>query len=288
MRFLLHVILLLILLSSGLTAFSPALAAECSFVLGFKTLHDQIPDVVGECVVDQRYNPRNGDSLQETTRGLLVWRKADNFTAFTDGYRSWVNGPFGVQERLNTQRFQWEAVQQLLNAEYVFLLVDPQDRREKETRIRLVDGEYTLSSDSPPQRISVGLLSDHVATGDLNGDTVPDAVAPLFLHTGGSGRFMFLAAMIDRDGTLVQAGREYLGDRIRLNSITIASNGTITVDMIAHGPNDPLCCPTQRTVKEFQAADLLTSANAVSSPLNATYLYLKFNSETLRLNEVAG
>ena len=51
----------------------------------------------------------NGDSLQHTTGGLLVWRKADGWTTFTDGYRTWVNGPFGIQERLNSQRFPWEA-----------------------------------------------------------------------------------------------------------------------------------------------------------------------------------
>ena len=39
----------------------------------------------------------------------MVWRKADNFTAFTDGYRTWVNGPDGLQQRLNSQRFAWEA-----------------------------------------------------------------------------------------------------------------------------------------------------------------------------------
>jgi len=26
---------------------------------------------------------------------VLVWRKADNRTAFTDGYRTWINGPRG-------------------------------------------------------------------------------------------------------------------------------------------------------------------------------------------------
>ncbi len=41
--------------------------------------------------------------------GLLVWRKLDNCMAFTSGYRTWVNGPDGVQERLNSQRFAWEA-----------------------------------------------------------------------------------------------------------------------------------------------------------------------------------
>ena len=30
-------------------------------------------------------------------------------TAFTDGFRSWVNGPYGLQERLNSARFSWEA-----------------------------------------------------------------------------------------------------------------------------------------------------------------------------------
>jgi hypothetical protein len=37
-----------------------------------------------------------------------VWRKADNWTAFTDGYRTWVNGPAGLVRRLNTERFPWE------------------------------------------------------------------------------------------------------------------------------------------------------------------------------------
>jgi hypothetical protein len=40
---------------------------------------------------------------------LLVWRKADNWTAFTDGYRTWLNGPQGLQQRLNTELFPWEA-----------------------------------------------------------------------------------------------------------------------------------------------------------------------------------
>jgi hypothetical protein len=91
----------------------PAQAADCTFVLGFATLHDMIPNVVGICAVDEHHNPVNGDGLQETTmpngnQGLLVWRKADNWTAFTDGFRTWINGPFGLRERLNTDCFFWE------------------------------------------------------------------------------------------------------------------------------------------------------------------------------------
>jgi hypothetical protein len=39
---------------------------------------------------------------------LLVWRAADNWTAFTDGASTWINGPLGIQSRPNSQRFVWE------------------------------------------------------------------------------------------------------------------------------------------------------------------------------------
>ena len=68
------------------------------------------PDKVGDCLENQRFNPENGDALQQTTGGLLVWRKADNWTDFTDGYRTWINGPHGLQARLNTEQFDWEAL----------------------------------------------------------------------------------------------------------------------------------------------------------------------------------
>ncbi len=93
----------------GIPAAPTAEAAGCEFVLGFATLHDLIPRIVGQCLENEHHNPTNGDGLQMTTGGLLVWRKADNWTAFTDGYRTWVNGPRGLQERLNAQRFAWEA-----------------------------------------------------------------------------------------------------------------------------------------------------------------------------------
>jgi len=106
-RFFGSVVLALALFLPALPA--PAQAAACQFVLGFQTLHNLIPSIVGSCLENEHFNPQNGDSLQATTNGLLVWRKADNWTAFTDGYHTWVNGPFGVQERLNSQRFSWEA-----------------------------------------------------------------------------------------------------------------------------------------------------------------------------------
>jgi endonuclease YncB( thermonuclease family) len=91
----------------------PVAAADCEFVLGFKAIHDAIPEMVGDCLVPEHHEVSTGNTLQETTAwhgkgGLLVWRKVDNWTAFTDGAHTWVNGPNGLQKRLNAERFPWE------------------------------------------------------------------------------------------------------------------------------------------------------------------------------------
>lgn len=86
-----------------------AQANSCQFVLGFAILDSMIPPQVGQCLENEQHNPNNGDGLQHTTGGLLVWRKVDNWTAFTDGFHTYVNGPTGLEYRLNTQRFSWEA-----------------------------------------------------------------------------------------------------------------------------------------------------------------------------------
>jgi len=97
----------------GLSLLVPAASASadgpCQFQLGFATIAGLIPQAVGLCTENEGHNPLNGDGLQHSTGGLLVWRKADNWTAFTDGYHSWINGPNGLQQRLNTERFSWEA-----------------------------------------------------------------------------------------------------------------------------------------------------------------------------------
>jgi hypothetical protein len=81
----------------------------CTFTLGFAALRDLIPDAVGECLSDESHNSVNGDALQETTGGLLVWRKSDNQTVFTDGSTTWLHGPCGLQSRPNGGPFfTWE------------------------------------------------------------------------------------------------------------------------------------------------------------------------------------
>jgi len=87
----------------------PVPPGPCFFQLGFKTLRDMIPGIVGDCRENEWHNAVNGDGLQQTTGGLLVWRKADNWTAFTNGSITWLNGPCGLQTRPNEGPFYaWE------------------------------------------------------------------------------------------------------------------------------------------------------------------------------------
>ena len=121
----------------------------CRFKLGFETLHDLIPDVVGDCLDDEGHNPANGDGLQHTTAwhgsgGLLVWRKADNWTAFTDGATTWINGPFGLASRPNAgPLFPWEAA------------APPPPRRLHRRQRRLRHGSATLCSDTTAQGVGL-------------------------------------------------------------------------------------------------------------------------------------
>ncbi len=100
-----------VVLVGTLVAASPALASKtapsnCKFILGFEMLRGMIdaaegPTTVGECLENQRFDAY-GNAEQRTTGGLMVWRKADNWTAFSDGYRTWVNrGEDGLHVLVN-------------------------------------------------------------------------------------------------------------------------------------------------------------------------------------------
>ena len=81
---------------------------DCQFVLGFEALQAAIPDAVGDCLENENHDPSDRITRQQTTGGTLVWHKASNWTGFTDGYRTWVIGPRGLQQRLSIERFAWE------------------------------------------------------------------------------------------------------------------------------------------------------------------------------------
>ena len=254
-------------------------AADCKFVLGFATLKALIdeaegPDKVGQCLENEHFNPENGDALQRTTGGLLVWRKADNWTAFTDGYRTWINGPYGLQMRLNTEHFDWEVpaalkLEVLKNAEYL-------SDWPTGGKATLTDGTYFEPYEpGSASGVHLTLMSEHLALGDLNSDGVDDAVVILEASGGGSGTFRYLTAVVNEGGQPRHVASALLGDRVHIESLAIQA-GRIVVQMIGHGhgPDDAACCPTQEQTRVFQlAGDTLEGVPLTLEQLkNAEYL----------------
>ena len=131
------------------------------------------------------------------------------------------------------------SLERLRNAQYRLPLLG-----DEEIPIRFHGEQGSIKfGEGATQRVQAGLVGDLVAHGDLDGDLVDDAAMAVFIDPGGSGTFIHLLAMTDDAGKPVQAGREFLGDRVRVQDLTV-SGGRIYVTMRAHGPGDGLCCPS--------------------------------------------
>jgi hypothetical protein len=93
--------------------------------------------------------------------------------------------------------------------------------------------------------------------GDLNGDSLQDAVVVLFTDPGGTGKFFSLVPVIasrgqnpeSLDGTVGRSS--FLGDRIRAESLWV-DRQRLMLRILNQAKDDPLCCPTlleQRTYR---------------------------------------
>lgn len=108
--------------------------------------------------------------------------------------------------------------------------------------------EYRTTPGAAPIKLRVAGPN---AFGDLNGDGREDAAVVLAQDLGGSGTFMTLAAVLSDQGIpRYQAGTS-LGDRVKVESVSI-KDGLILLTLVGHGPNDPMCCPTQKVTRNFR------------------------------------
>lgn len=100
-------------------------------------------------------------------------------------------------------------------------------------------------------RPTVTLLDEFVAFGDLNGDGVADAATLLAENSGGSGTFIYLAAVVDQNGAPLNIATRFLADRVQPKFIAIES-GQISLTLVTHSPTDPLCCPSQEVTQIYR------------------------------------
>jgi len=94
-------------------------------------------------------------------------------------------------------------------------------------------------------------LADLFQQGDLDADGNPDAAVLIFSNSGGSGTFVDLAAVLQSPDGPRHAASALLGDRVKVQSIDI-DNGIISVRMLTHGADDPMCCPTLEVTRQYQ------------------------------------
>jgi hypothetical protein len=91
-----------------------AAGGNCQYQFGFATVAGLIPNVIGSCVIDQKSSNLQGDTMQETSNGLLTWTKATNVVEFTNGQRTWVYSGYGLILRDGTTRYDWEGTTSLV------------------------------------------------------------------------------------------------------------------------------------------------------------------------------
>jgi heat shock protein HslJ len=151
--------------------------------------------------------------------------------------------------------------------------------------VQLIDGRYEGEPfvEGGASRPTVTFIDPH-AFGDLDGDGVEDAAVLLAENSGGSGTFIYLAAVLNRNGNPQNTATQLLGDRVQVNSLSI-EDGEIVVDMLTHGPDDPMCCPTQPVVQTYElrdnqlvqtAEEVVTSAAAESEIVGVVWKWVKF------------
>lgn len=134
-----------------------------------------------------------------------------------------------------------------------------------EGRATLEDGEFREQA-APGSATEVVIRLGKWSLGDLDGQGALDAVAITVEDPGGSGTFRYLHALINEGDDLRDAGVAFLGDRIRIEGVSVHA-GLITVAMLDRRPDEPYAAPpTVPVIRQFrlQGAELTEVSNSAS------------------------
>jgi hypothetical protein len=121
--------------------------------------------------------------------------------------------------------------------------------------VHLTDGKFEQGTPGSDDFISVQ-VTDFVTIGDLTADGMEEAAALISENYGGTGVFVFLAVYSKVDGTWTFQTSNMVDDRPQLMELSIANN-KIFLDAVIHGVDEPMCCPTLRTMRHYSFVDNL-------------------------------
>ncbi len=121
-----------------------------------------------------------------------------------------------------------------------------------ESSVRFTGGFYEgkLFSEGGAARPTVRLIGDLCVQGDLDGDGAEESAVLLAENSGGSGTFIYVAVLERRGDVITNTGTVLLGDRVQVRSL-ILDAGALTIKVIRHGSDDPMCCPTEKALRTW-------------------------------------
>lgn len=117
--------------------------------------------------------------------------------------------------------------------------------------IKLKNGQ--AEGDFPGGSIAGGWLCniEQVALGDVDGDGKGDAVIVIGYNGGGSGYFVNLVAVLNKNGRPVQGASYDLGDRVIVKSLKL-HNQRVDLVMLDHDDSDGLASASLKRVFSFR------------------------------------
>lgn len=145
-------------------------------------------------------------------------------------------------------------VEKLKNAEYYFLAKGP---------IKLANGKY-----EDPETKRIFTMSDVVTYGDLNKDGIKDAVTAVQVAIPNQGDFSYLVALINDNGNPRNISAEFLGQQVKVKTLTIKPEQTIEAQMDQYrlGETEPTAAITQT----FKLKDPASQPSPTASPTPST------------------
>ncbi len=149
----------------------------------------------------------------------------------------------------------------------------------------LYEGQPFLADGA--SRPTVTLIDRMVAVGDLDADGEQDAAVLLVENSGGSGSFVYLAAVSLAGGAARNLATTLLGDRVQVRNLS-QDDGAVLVDLVVAGEEDPSALPATKVRKTFQVSDgsLIERASETQDALSLADL--EGTSWTLRTMNDAG
>jgi hypothetical protein len=119
--------------------------------------------------------------------------------------------------------------------------------------VKFTDGKFEQGMPGSDNFMSI-VLTDFVAVGDLDTNGRDEMAALVSENYGGTGVFVFLAIYANVNGTPTFQTSMIVDDRPQLNELSI-ENGEIFLDAVIHGADDPMCCPTSKTMRHYRLVD---------------------------------